>query len=349
MSGRLTILPKKTYCPWKPENVERVLRDERLERERQQAVTARSLGDADDTRRQRRRYEDGGHVNLFPEAKEAELRTIAGGGDRGDEKKSASSSAEILPPAPLGGDEAARRKSGNIPFYMRQFSDGRGKYDNLNGSSFRLGDNRANGTRGDEITGKIMKDQFERREDDRKDKLDPMSRFYVDHPNPTNSAADGTSTNTSATPIMEYCHGVAYSSKNEIRKKGIDGVSRRRDLSRDERRSRHKKLKSNRSLNHASSLESDNTRSSSSYSSSPKRVDNTDNTRKHSSRSRRHKSHRHREGSPSRYEEERHDRRKGSSRGGSRHGSSSRRHCHRNEQYSHRRKDDKNELDERRK
>lgn len=34
MSGRLIILPKKTYCPWKPENVERVLRDERLERER---------------------------------------------------------------------------------------------------------------------------------------------------------------------------------------------------------------------------------------------------------------------------------------------------------------------------
>lgn len=34
MSGRLIILPKKSYCPWKPENVERVLRDERLERER---------------------------------------------------------------------------------------------------------------------------------------------------------------------------------------------------------------------------------------------------------------------------------------------------------------------------
>lgn len=31
--GRLVILPKKSYCPWKPENVERVLRDERLEKE----------------------------------------------------------------------------------------------------------------------------------------------------------------------------------------------------------------------------------------------------------------------------------------------------------------------------
>lgn len=36
MSGRLVILPKKTYCPWNPENVERVLRDERRERERQE-------------------------------------------------------------------------------------------------------------------------------------------------------------------------------------------------------------------------------------------------------------------------------------------------------------------------
>jgi len=36
MSGRLIILPKKSYTPWKPENVERVLRDERLDRERKE-------------------------------------------------------------------------------------------------------------------------------------------------------------------------------------------------------------------------------------------------------------------------------------------------------------------------
>ena len=34
MSGRLIILPKKNYCPWNPQNLERVLRDERLEKER---------------------------------------------------------------------------------------------------------------------------------------------------------------------------------------------------------------------------------------------------------------------------------------------------------------------------
>ena len=37
MSGRLIILPKKTYCPWNPQNLERVLRDERIEKERIEA------------------------------------------------------------------------------------------------------------------------------------------------------------------------------------------------------------------------------------------------------------------------------------------------------------------------
>eukprot|EP00566_Odontella_aurita_P032408 CAMPEP_0113587434 /NCGR_PEP_ID=MMETSP0015_2-20120614/34900_1 /TAXON_ID=2838 /ORGANISM="Odontella" /LENGTH=56 /DNA_ID=CAMNT_0000493081 /DNA_START=44 /DNA_END=211 /DNA_ORIENTATION=- /assembly_acc=CAM_ASM_000160 len=36
MSGRLIITGKKSYCPWRPENVERVLADERRERERLQ-------------------------------------------------------------------------------------------------------------------------------------------------------------------------------------------------------------------------------------------------------------------------------------------------------------------------
>ena len=46
MSGRLIILPKKSYNPWKPENIERVLRDERLERERQA-----QLDEADEKKR----------------------------------------------------------------------------------------------------------------------------------------------------------------------------------------------------------------------------------------------------------------------------------------------------------
>mmetsp|Transcript_15861 Transcript_15861/g.18426 ORF Transcript_15861/g.18426 Transcript_15861/m.18426 type:complete len:305 (-) Transcript_15861:47-961(-) len=38
MSGRLILLPKKSYTPWNPQNVERVERDERLHRERIQRI-----------------------------------------------------------------------------------------------------------------------------------------------------------------------------------------------------------------------------------------------------------------------------------------------------------------------
>ena len=46
MSGRLILLPKKSYTPWNRENVERVLRDERLERERLQNKQEKSDLDA---------------------------------------------------------------------------------------------------------------------------------------------------------------------------------------------------------------------------------------------------------------------------------------------------------------
>ena len=36
MSGRLIILPKKSYCPWNPDNVARVERDEALHRQQQE-------------------------------------------------------------------------------------------------------------------------------------------------------------------------------------------------------------------------------------------------------------------------------------------------------------------------
>ena len=310
MSGRLTILPKKTYCPWKPENVERVLRDERLERERQQAATSQSMGDADDARRRRRSYDDGGHINLFREAKDAELRLISGA--RGNENKSKSSSsaaasAEVLPPAPLGGDEAAKRKSGDVPFYMRHSLELRGKYDNTHGSSFRLGDNRGTVIRGDEITGKIMKDQFARREDDRKDKMDPMSRFYVDRPNP--SLTTGVSVNSSDRPTRESYYGVAHN-RTVIVDDQLEAMSR------DERKVRHQKPhRSERRRRDASSDESLTSGSSSTSTSSPNHADNSRNRRERTSRRhrKRHKSRSYREGSSSGSESERDDRRSRSS------------------------------------
>jgi hypothetical protein len=67
MSGRLVILPKKSYCPWNPKNVARVERDEaqhrltlQQEEQRQEAIRAEQRQAA-----LRRTAADQQHVNLF--------------------------------------------------------------------------------------------------------------------------------------------------------------------------------------------------------------------------------------------------------------------------------------------
>ena len=44
MSGRLIILPKKSYTPWNPQNIERVIKDEQIEREKNEREDEASLG-----------------------------------------------------------------------------------------------------------------------------------------------------------------------------------------------------------------------------------------------------------------------------------------------------------------
>jgi hypothetical protein len=192
MSGRLIITTKKTYCPWNPANVERVLRDERLERERierQQQREQRSTEGEETTQQQ------DGHINLFPEAREAEIRLAQKGGliaannnnnnnsDDADKKRHSG----ILP-VPLGGEESINRKRGNVPFYLQTSSlsskttEDQHQYNNdvsylgIRGHGARA----AAATSSDEITNRIMRDQYASREDYRKRKNDPMSRFYVD-------------------------------------------------------------------------------------------------------------------------------------------------------------------------
>ena len=43
MSGRLVILPKKSYCPWNSKNIERVERDEKEYKEKQQQLLGQSM------------------------------------------------------------------------------------------------------------------------------------------------------------------------------------------------------------------------------------------------------------------------------------------------------------------
>jgi len=106
-----------------------------MERERLEREMARSAEDDDQRRRWLRQRErttttttttttaavllaDDGHVNLFPEARDAELDLALGGVGRRTKTPSS------LPDVPLGGDEAARRRSGDVPFYMRHGGGG---------------------------------------------------------------------------------------------------------------------------------------------------------------------------------------------------------------------------------
>ena len=99
MSGRLILLPKKSYTPWNPANVERVLRDERLDKERQekerQQEQSRLAQSRIETLKQRKNQKKNGdesqttqpeeeeeeeenfqHVNLFEKEEQAQMNRI---------------------------------------------------------------------------------------------------------------------------------------------------------------------------------------------------------------------------------------------------------------------------------
>ena len=115
MSGRLIILPKKSYCPWNSSNVERVLRDERESAETQareksrqeqesssvrlaalqkrQTTASRSSKEATVSAVNRSRSErerdaqDAQHVNLFAVEEEAHRRQVEQAGDIGSTRR----------------------------------------------------------------------------------------------------------------------------------------------------------------------------------------------------------------------------------------------------------------------
>jgi hypothetical protein len=80
MSGRLIILPKKSYCPWNSKNVERVLRDERLHAEDQQQELEQVQKEASEVRLQALKKgnkvenKELEHVNLFRAEEQRELQ-----------------------------------------------------------------------------------------------------------------------------------------------------------------------------------------------------------------------------------------------------------------------------------
>jgi hypothetical protein len=118
MSGRLIITGKKSFCPWAPKNVERVLRDERLERERiEREDVAHRKREAEhrvktwkQNRNNTSQIEQPKHINLF---ETEELNCLASRDDHNVEKKVG------IMPLFLGGNKAERNKAMQ-DFYWRK-------------------------------------------------------------------------------------------------------------------------------------------------------------------------------------------------------------------------------------
>jgi hypothetical protein len=134
MSSRLIILPKKSYCPWKPENVQRVLRDqEQHRRETDDATQAderrarrEALSQQHEQRLRRNRGDAGGtsdeaggvagsvrHINLF-EAEEKVERARLTEHERGTMQEDGAPTA--------GAPPSANREGGRArgPFYLQE-------------------------------------------------------------------------------------------------------------------------------------------------------------------------------------------------------------------------------------
>ena len=111
------ILPKKSYCPWKPENVERVLRDERLEKERLTRESTRSerLAILREGKKSISPSPQEVHVNLFQQEEEESYRT---GILQGTSKGTVQQQMRGIVPVVLGQSELEARGD-NRPFYLR--------------------------------------------------------------------------------------------------------------------------------------------------------------------------------------------------------------------------------------
>jgi hypothetical protein len=127
MSSRLIILPKKSYCPWKPENVERVLRDEAKHREVQESTAAQSRRDG--SRHRVKALKEGKrstspssqkslftakHVNLFEVEENEHKKTTQNFSSGRQSRGTTSKGVHPVYLTPPGGESTT-----SVPFYLR--------------------------------------------------------------------------------------------------------------------------------------------------------------------------------------------------------------------------------------
>mmetsp|Transcript_7767 Transcript_7767/g.16964 ORF Transcript_7767/g.16964 Transcript_7767/m.16964 type:complete len:375 (-) Transcript_7767:36-1160(-) len=204
MSGRLIILPKKSYAPWKPENVERVLRDERLERERVEREEAARLGsesvariqllkkkkskakgnvnnnEENNTKRNANEYEDDGSTRALFGESAAEMRHV-----NLFEREEKQMTERAVADRPVGGDRDgsnsnANKKSGVAmsPMYLGGEEAARRRLGDGKALPFYL---RADTCRRRETDRESQSMCQEQAKDDRlKARMDPMHQFVTD-------------------------------------------------------------------------------------------------------------------------------------------------------------------------
>jgi hypothetical protein len=120
MSSRLVLLPKKSYCPWNPKNVERVEHDEAAHREKQQAEAQRQLDRESEQRWSALKHTDAStesqHVNLFEweEKKHAEALSVQARMMQDDNKHNGEPMGGAASFGKLFKDEKSR------PFYLKE-------------------------------------------------------------------------------------------------------------------------------------------------------------------------------------------------------------------------------------
>eukprot|EP00562_Extubocellulus_spinifer_P012957 CAMPEP_0178553428 /NCGR_PEP_ID=MMETSP0697-20121206/7809_1 /TAXON_ID=265572 /ORGANISM="Extubocellulus spinifer, Strain CCMP396" /LENGTH=410 /DNA_ID=CAMNT_0020186339 /DNA_START=104 /DNA_END=1336 /DNA_ORIENTATION=+ len=203
MSGRLIILPKKSYAPWKPENVERVLRDERLERERVEREEAARLGsesvariqllkkkkskakgnvnnnEENNTKRNANEYEDDGSTRALFGESAAEMRHV-----NLFEREEKQMTERAVADRPVGGDRDgsnsnANKKSGVAmsPMYLGGEEAARRRLGDGKALPFYL---RADTCRRRETDRESQSMCQEQAKDDRlKARMDPMHQFLT--------------------------------------------------------------------------------------------------------------------------------------------------------------------------
>lgn len=258
MSGRLIILPKKSYCPWKPENIERVLRDERLDREQRQhehdvetkASSQRKLselrsgssgvysgGESLPSLTSTEQQQQQQHIHLFENAKQDLLDKVHGKTTLECNNDSKKRRRTGIMPVMLGGT-ALKTQGQDKPFYLRPAIHDGSIVSNRTSPNDHLS---SNGNR----------------EEKRKARLDPTRAFMSTGSDDTNNKSVGSVPSSLCTDlVVRHDHQDDGTSRHHV--EGTDTDSESDKSTATERHRQRKRRRNERKLRKESNTDTTN-------------------------------------------------------------------------------------------